>query len=185
MVTVTLFFIFDVYTNLTMKKLLFTLALIVSFSSFGQTIEELYKQGRNKLVNLDYYGAIADYTRIIKLSPVEKGAEAAYYNRGLSKMNLNDTKGAISDYTRVIEINPNNVNALYNRGHLKNDSKDYYGSLSDYTRLIEINPNDAEAYFNRGVSKYYLNDNVSACQDARKAQELGYDASRLITKTCY
>ena len=36
----------------------------------------------------------------------------------------------------------------------------------------------------RGVSKGYLNDYNNACKDARKAQSLGYDASKLIKVAC-
>ena len=104
-----------------MKNILFTLALIVSFSSFGQITEELVQT----------------------------------------------------------------IDELYDKGRNKMGNSDYYGALSDYTRVIEINPNDAVAYVNRGYCKMDLNDNVSACQDFRKAQEYGYDASDLITKTCY
>ncbi len=39
-------------------------------------------------------------------------------------------------------------------------------------------------FFNRGVSKFYLGDMIGACKDARKAQELGDDASILIKKAC-
>ena len=96
-----------------MKNILFTLALLISFVSFGQTAEE-------------------------------------YYNRGNSKAK----------------------------------AKDYYGAIADYTKAIEINPNDAGAYYNRGISKYYLGDKNGACQDARKTQGLGLDASQLIKVVC-
>ncbi len=49
---------------------------------------------------------------------------------------------------------------------------------------IEIDSNYATAYFNRSVSKFYLGDMIGACKDARKAQELGDDASILIKKAC-
>ena len=53
---------------------------------------------------------------------------------------------------------------------------------SDYT--IKLNPNYAQAYVNRGVAKLNTNDKQGACQDARKAQSLGYDASQLIKLAC-
>ena len=70
------------------------------------------------------------------------------------------------------------------RGIAKGKLKDHSGVVEDYTRAIEIDPNYATAYFNRGVSKFYLGDTIGACKDARKAQELGDDASILIKKAC-
>jgi hypothetical protein len=40
------------------------------------------------------------------------------------------------------------------------------------------------AYVNRGISKKNLGDLTGACKDARKAQELGADASELINEVC-
>ena len=65
-----------------MKKLLFTLALIVFFNSFGQTAEEYFNSGYDKAQVKDYYGAIADYTKVIEINP---NLAEAYYNRGFSK----------------------------------------------------------------------------------------------------
>ena len=70
------------------------------------------------------------------------------------------------------------------RGITKGKLKDFSGAIADYSRAIKIDPNYATAYFNRGVSKFYLGDMIGACKDARKAQELGDDASILIKKAC-
>ena len=42
----------------------------------------------------DYQGAIADYTKAIRLNP----NAAAYYNRGNVKDDLGDKQGAIADF---------------------------------------------------------------------------------------
>ena len=65
-----------------MKNLLYTLALLISFSSFGQTAKEYFNSGYDKAEAKDYYGAISDYTKAIELDP---NYANAYYNRGLSK----------------------------------------------------------------------------------------------------
>ena len=62
--------------------------------------------------------------------------------------------------------------------------KDNKGSIADFTKAININPNFATSYYNRGIAKYYLSDINGACQDARKAKQLGYDASKLINAVC-
>ncbi|MDA9246903.1 hypothetical protein N9P25_01110 [Flavobacteriaceae bacterium] len=72
----------------------------------------------------------------------------------------------------------------YDRGYDKIELKDNYGAIADFTKAIELDPNLFGAYYNRGISKYYLGDKNSACQDALKSQDLGYDASELIKIVC-
>ena len=65
-----------------MKNILFTLALLISFSSFGQTAEDYFQSGYDKNENGDYYGAISDYTKAIELNP---NLGIAYNNRAIAK----------------------------------------------------------------------------------------------------
>ena len=86
-----------------MKKLvlLFTLALLFSFVSFGQTAKEYNKRGVSKNQLRDYYGAIADYTKAIELDP---NYANAYKNRGISKENLGDLNNACADWKKAAEL---------------------------------------------------------------------------------
>ena len=84
-----------------MKNILFTLALLVSFSSCGQTSEEYLNRGVSKDDLQDYTGAIADYTKAIEIDP---NLAQAYYNRGLSKYNLQDYYGACQDARKAQEL---------------------------------------------------------------------------------
>ena len=87
-----------------MKKLLFTLALLISFSSFGQTSEQYLKIGDEKQENGDNYGAIAAYTKALELTTTNLQVfVVSYNNRGKSKASLKDYYGAIADYTKAIE----------------------------------------------------------------------------------
>ena len=66
-----------------MKKLLFlSLALLISFCSFGQTATEYFDSAYAKLQASDYYGSIADDTKAIELNP---NYVDAYFNRSISK----------------------------------------------------------------------------------------------------
>ena len=126
-----------------MKNILFTLALLISFSSFGQTAEEYFKSGLYKAYAKDYYGAIADYTKAIELDPNDA---IAYNNRGLSKDNLKDYYGAIADYTKAIELDPNAANAYRNRGILKEDLGDLNGACADWKKAAELGNADAAGW---------------------------------------
>ena len=84
-----------------MKNILFTLALLISFSSFGKTSAQYFKSGFDKFEAKDYYGAIADYTKAIELDPNYRNA---YTNRGINKENLGDLNGACADWKKAARL---------------------------------------------------------------------------------
>ena len=55
--------------------------------------------------------------------------------------------------------------------------KDYQGAIADYTKAIEINSQYASAYVNRGVVRERASDLEGACDDWRKAGDLGDERS--------
>ena len=72
-----------------------------------------------------------------------------------------------------------------NKGISKQKLNDYQGAIVEYTKAIKLNSNYAKAYNNRGVLKFYfLKDKLGACEDARKAEKLGFDTSNLIKVSC-
>jgi tetratricopeptide (TPR) repeat protein len=89
-----------------MKNILFTLALLISFISFGQTADEYFDSGYDKAEAKDYYGAIADFTKAIELDP---NKVSAYYNRGISKEKLGDLNGACVDWKKAAEFGDTNA----------------------------------------------------------------------------
>ena len=139
-----------------MKNILFTLALLVSFSSCEQTPDAVYN---NILQGLE--------------KGFRQSAITGFNERAISKMNLKDYNGAIADYTKAIELNPNYALAYYNRGISKKDLEDNYGAIADYNKAIELDPNYTSAYVNRGISKENLGDLNGACADWKKSINLG------------
>ena len=123
-----------------MKNLLFTLVLLVSFNSFGQTSDEYFNSGYDKDEKGDYYGAIADYTKAIELNP---NYAMAYINRGNAKLNLKDYYGVISDSTRGIELDPNYSQPYRNRGISKEELGDLNGACDDWKKAAKLGDTDA------------------------------------------
>ena len=149
-----------------MKKLIFLFLIIVSFSSNAQSNDDFYyfKRAEEKCDKQDYYGAIADYTKAIELSP----RKAHFYSqRGVSKYYLKDYNGAVDDYTRAIAIDPRDGDYYFNRGFSKKILKDYYGAIADFTKAIELTPVSRKIgggasmngliYAQIGISKELLN----------------------------
>ena len=122
-----------------MKNILFTLALLISFSSFGQTSSEYFQSGYDKDDKGDYYGAISDYTKAIELNPDAN----TYYNRASSKKKLKDYYGAISDYNKAIELNSNYTSAYVNRGIAKELIGDMNGACADWKRAANMGHTNA------------------------------------------
>ena len=84
-----------------MKNILFTLALLICFNSFGQTAAEYHLDGMKKVLNEDFYGAIADYTKAIELDP---NYDYAYASRGNAKEELGDLNGACADWKEAARL---------------------------------------------------------------------------------
>ena len=75
----------------------------------------------------DYYGAISDCNKAIKISPKER----YFFNRGNAKNMLKDHKGAIEDVNRGLEIDPKSARGYLIRSMAKESLKDIKGACSD------------------------------------------------------
>ena len=172
-----------------MKKILFTLALCISFISFGQKTEEYlvyFNKGIEKYKAKDYYGAIYEYTKSIeaKLPYIHP---PSHINRALCKAKIGDLKSAFKDINYVIEtLDADWGEPYYYRGIIKlENSKDYYGAIADFLRAIEYDNKEGKYVYYLGLTKEKIGDTNGACNDWKKAVKLGYqDASKLVVDKC-
>ena len=184
-----------------MKKLLFTIVLLVSVSSFGQTAEEYYDIGLKFFQKRENMDAISNLNMAIIINPnyaeayslrgtvktflrdrygaisdyskaIELG-EFVYVSRAVEKTRLGDLNGAFLDYDKAIEINPNDMWAYTGRAYIKEDLGDYKGALSDLTKAIEIAPNDWVNIQDRGLLKIKMGLKESGCLDLSRVGEMG------------
>ncbi len=91
-------------------------------------------------------------------------------------------KKAIDYYTVALSYNENLLDIYKKRAGTFFLIGDYENAIKDFTMVIEFNPeNKSTIYFMRGLSKTLLTteDKDGACQDIKKAIELGYDVSNL------
>ena len=170
-----------------MKKILFTLALCISFISFGQKTEEYlvyFNKGIEKYKAKDYYGAIYEYTKAIEF--LDGFHPPSLTNRALAKAKIGDLDSAYDDINYVIEVVPEFGATYYYRGLIKYlYSEDYYGAISDFLRAIEFDKKEGEYVYYLGLTKDKIGDTNGACNDWKKAVKLGYqDASKLVTEKC-
>jgi hypothetical protein len=132
----------------------------------AQTAEEYFYLAYEKANKKDYYGAIADYTRVININP---NYILAYHNRAFSKGKLNDKYGAIADYTKIIEIDTKNSQAYRTRAVIKKELGDNYGAITDFQEAYYYNPNDASSLYNLAQIKMDLGDSNGAIESWTEA----------------
>ncbi len=152
--------------------LLAGLLLIAAWPVHAQrsfTASDYFSRGYDRNERGNLAGAIADYTRAIKLDP---GYADAYFNRGNARDDHGNYAGAISDYTKYLELKPADPDAYFNRAYARFNKEDYEGSIADYTKYLEFKPLDPDAYCNRGNARDDGGDPDCALDDYNKAIEL-------------
>ena len=101
---------------MTMKKLLYILVLIVSFSAFSQN-ETLFEQGKELYKNGKYQQAINSWMKI-----VENGEHSAelYFNLGNAQYKLNHIGPSIYYYEKALQLSPNDQDIKNNLAFAEN-----------------------------------------------------------------
>ena len=150
-----------------------------------------FESGKAKFEAGDYAGAIDDYSKAIELDP---NNAQAYFNRGLAKNELK-IPGAAEDYMTAVELDPDNAETYFIRGldplvanekcklgGEKHDSNNFQGAIEEYTKAISLVTEDPMPYLLRGRSKQSLGDLKGACEDWKKAKELGLEEVTEVLK---
>ena len=109
-----------------------------------------------------------------------------FHKRGGEFLNKEKYKNALVDFNKAIELKPNFAKAIFGRACVKYKTNDYYGAITDCSKLIDLElVFDPLIYFIRGHSKIQLLDYEGACEDFKKADELGVPlAAEAITDYC-
>ena len=154
-----------------MKNLLFTIALLISFSSFGQSSKTYISVETPD--GADKYEKLNAYNKAIKNYP-DRGY--LYSRRGHIKWQLfNDLEAALVDYNNAVKLANDDksiINVLSHLGIINSELGNYYDAIYAYTRAIEAWSAFSDAYFERGNIKLKMGDLKGACQDWKKAIEV-------------
>ena len=134
----------------------------LSQGKYSISAETYFLWGNAKYELDDYVGAIADYTKAIRLKP---DFAAAYFLRGFAKAKLGQYTAAISDCDITIRLKPDYAEAYYFRGFTKHYLGQHFAAISDYDIAIRLEPDAADAYYNRGVAKVNLGQHSAAIAD--------------------
>lgn len=128
------------------KSIIILFVLFVNFIAMGQTANNYFQEGLDKLSSKNYRIARAKFTKAIELNP---NYSDAYLGRGNSKYNLKSYQSAILDYTKAIDLNTNSFESYFARGKAYKELKEFKLANIDFTKAIELKPNSSDSYFER------------------------------------
>lgn len=132
------------------------------------TATDLAQQGQAKAKQLNYRGAIADFSRAIQLNPHEADF---YYQRGLILRELSDRDAAIQDFDDAILRNPHHAWAYLQRAGVFfnfNTSDRFRDSRGFSFRLTNRNRSDARAMLDLRTARDLF---------AQQGDELGFQTA--------
>lgn len=129
----------------------------------------------------DYDAAIADYTLAHAL---DTNYYQALNNRGIIYLNTGSYRRAVEDFTACIRLKPTYYLLYNNRGIAYYKLKEFELSLADFNKTISLNGEYGNAYLHRGNIREMLDDDAGACEDWRRALELGVTQAEKCLENC-
>ena len=126
--------------------------------------------------------ALADYNRALSIN--KKSADA-YLNRAYLWLEQGKKDDAMKDieaalkYGRFTEQNFGCAGGLhyYFRGVARMKKQEYEGAILYLTNAIRADSLNGRAFYERGIAHKAVNDKKAACEDMKKARELGIQVS--------
>lgn len=92
---------------------------------------------------------------------------------GVVMLRAGNYASAKAHLDRAIALRPEQGEYYYNRANVLKEQKEFKAAIDDYTRAVAFIPDLAGAYINRGDVRFLLRETEGACQDLKKACELG------------
>ncbi len=114
--------------------------------------------------------AFRDFEMALQIKP---DYPLAYYNRGTIYLQRQQYERAIEDFSQALRYGPPQPKVLNSRGVAYVQTLQYEKALQDFNQAIAVDSNFIEAYVNRGWWYRIQQDQNSACQEWRKACDLG------------
>ena len=115
-----------------------------------------FYRSEDKSESGDYYGAIADLSKVIEINPKDSDA---YNNRGYFRRLIGDYYGAIADALRAIELRPNFALAYANLGTAKDLLGDVEGACADWMSAFNMGDQSTIDWFSDKGRSYCKKNN--------------------------
>ncbi len=170
-----------------MKKIAFLiLTILFSVTLFGQKSAEEYLSDADGFYEQGKYEMAArTYLRVLMAFATDEMKYDAYIGMARSKIEMRDYEGAKSDLNDAVKLIPEKAEAYIKRAESKTHMRDWAAAIRDYTLAIEIDSSNGKIFYERGLLHKKINQKYDACQDFKKASELGvFEAFKKAEKTC-
>jgi tetratricopeptide (TPR) repeat protein len=121
---------------------------------FAQGTDEadvLLKAGKDKTKQKDYYGAVRDFNRVLKLRPE---FPEALSGRALARNFIGDSDAALADANAAVELSPKSAGIVFTRAEINFAQKKYPQALLDYSKTIELQPDFSDAFRGKILSMF-------------------------------
>lgn len=132
-----------------MKQLNIFLILLI-LNSCGLSSDEgkveaqnYYEQGKDKLKDENYTGAILDFNKSIEIDPNNSDA---FYSRAQAKEAEGDLSGMFSDLDKSIELDQTKIEAYHVRGSKRFMVEKYELAIQDMKKCIELDPDQLDEF---------------------------------------
>lgn len=142
----------------------------------GESFSAYNSRGLTRIAKSEYYEAIADFNRAMKIRPA---AWSAVNNRGLAKYYLGDFEGAVKDYGKSIELDSTIITPRKNRGRAYMQLRKYDLAVTDFSNAIKLNDKDGDAHYRLGIALAQLEKYSEALQSYQQAIRLNYVTGEL------
>jgi len=90
----------------------------------------------------------------------------------------------MEDFKKAISLKNDYLAAYNNLASVKIKLKDFKGAIEDYNNILQKDAKYGYAYLNRGIAKEELRMTNEACEDWKKANELGVKAATNFLSEC-
>jgi tetratricopeptide (TPR) repeat protein len=108
---------------------------------------------------------------------VTKDNYLAHNSRGIAYGESGEYQRAIDDFNKAIDLKTDYFKAFNNRGFAYAKLGQYQRAIKDYGEAIRLKPDYTKAYTNRAIVYLNQGNNISGCNDARKACVLKFCAT--------
>ena len=134
-----------------------------------QTAEEYFDRGNERFDNGDLDGAVADYSKTIRLDP---SIVQAWANRGSTWGRKSEYEKAKDDFDKAIDLEPNYASAWSNRSITWQNIGETDRAFYDSNEAIRLNRDSAHAWFSRGLIWKSIGNLGKAIEDLSEAIRL-------------
>ncbi|MCL2381887.1 MAG: tetratricopeptide repeat protein [Treponema sp.] len=137
-----------------------------------ESIDELLLEALSAHNKNQFSEAVAIYTRILEMKPVDAVRSLIYKHRGMAYFARSHYEEAIADFCQSLELDPKSYKAAYYQGIVYSVLGRYPQAVDAFNKSLAINSYQPYCLYRRGQAYYHLGDYPQALGDCEAALAL-------------